>query len=444
MLPTHPREGTGVNNSLQRRLSIWLSAAIVVTGILAAVVSFTLTYDDTKEFQDHMLKQIALLEARNRGGSIPAGYPRSDHASKDSETRIVIVHLPDDPRPTWLAEDIKPGFHTLQTDKGRARVFVLRDASGKATVVAQPTHTRDEIAMNSALVALVSLLLLLPLMAWITVRIVRNQLAPVNRLAAHLDVQRADRPGPLSDNDVPEEIMPFVQAINRLLQRVSDLISQQRRFIANAAHELRSPLTALSVQAENLKQSATMETMQKRVQPLQAGIERARKLTEQLLSLAKAQAATPETEPVDVSAMARELIAEFLPMSEARGIDLGLEETAHMTVFTAPETLRVMLRNVLENALKFTPDGGEVTLRLYSKDISDVVEIVDSGPGISVAERERVFDPFYRVPGSAGEGSGLGLSIAMEAALSLGGSLALYDRPDGSGLIVRYQQNSKQ
>lgn len=433
-----------MNNSLQRRLSIWLSAAIVVTGILAAVVSFTLTYDDTKEFQDHMLKQIALLEARNRGGSIPAGYPHSERASKDSETRIVIVHLPDDPRPDWLDADIKRGFHTLETDKGRARLFVLQDASGNTTVVAQPTNTRDEIAMNSALVALVSLLLLLPLMAWITVRIVRNQLAPVNQLAAHLDVQRADRPGPLSENDVPEEIMPFVQAINRLLQRVSDLISQQRRFIANAAHELRSPLTALSVQAENLKQSTTMQAMHERVQPLQAGIERARKLTEQLLSLAKAQSATPEAGPVNVSAMARELIAEYLPMSEAKGIDLGLEEAAHMTLIAAPETLRMMLRNVLENALKYTPDGGEVTLRLYSNDTSDIIEIVDNGPGISVAERERVFDPFYRTPGSAGEGSGLGLSIAMEAALGLGGGLAPYDRPDGSGLIVRYQQNSKQ
>ena len=435
-----------MNNSLQRRLSVWLSIAIATTGILAAFVSFTLIHDDAKEFQDHMLRQIAMLVDRNVGIATKIEVPIQNRIKRvfgDSATWITVTRLPDDPRPAWFPSYLKAGFHTLETTEGRIRIFVLGDVSGKATVVAQPTRIRDEITMNSSLLALIPLLLLLPLMVWLTLRIVRSQFLPVNQLAAHLDAQPADRPTPLSDKDVPDEIFPFVQAINRLLQRVSDLTNQQRRFIADAAHELRSPLTALAIQVQNLKQSGTLEIMQERVLPLQAGIERSRKLTEQLLSLARTQAETLERGNVDILPMIRELIAEFLPLSEMKRIDFGLDAAEPFTLNTEPRALLLVLRNALENALKYAPEGGEVTIRPYSTETSYIIEIVDSGPGIPVSELERVFDPFYRLPEAAGEGSGLGLSIAREAAISLGGTVSLLNRPDGSGLIFRYQQPRK-
>jgi len=417
---------------------------MVVTGILAAVVSFFVGYGDAKEFQDHMLKQIALMASQSTVISPPHEEPRrkpAKHASVESANRIKVIRLPEDARPAWLVEDLKSGFHTLETDGGRIRVFVLGEASGKTIAVAQPTDTRDEIAMNSALLTLLPLLLLLPVMVWLIIRIVCNQLTPVSRLAGHLDAQPADRPLPLSDRDIPDEIVPFVHAINRLLVRVGNLVSQQRRFIADAAHELRSPLTALSIQAQNLKQSGTLRVMRERVLPLQDGIERARKLTEQLLNLARTQAETLEVKTIDVSAMARELVAEYLPISEARNIDLGLDEVVPLSLITVPETLRLILRNALENAIKYAPDGSEVTLRLDSKTDGDVIEIVDNGPGVPASERERVFDPFYRIPGTAGEGSGLGLSIAREAASSLGGTVSLHERTEGGGSIFRFQLN---
>lgn len=433
-----------MKRSLQRRLTFMLGGAILLSGFVAAVASFTLTYSEAKEFQDDMLRQIALLETRTSGvlqRGKAGDQALAEDALSDPESRITVIHLPDDARPAWLVSDLATGFHTRETSGERLRIFVQKDAHGKAIVVAQPTDTRDEIAMNSALRTLVPLLLLVPVMVWLIVRIVRSELAPISHLAGHLDEQPADRPLPLSDEDVPDEIVPFVHAINRLLKRVSDLMNQQRRFIADAAHELRSPLTALSLQAQNLEQAGTLETMRDRVLPLQAGIERARKLTEQLLSLARMQTGTTEQMVVDVSAMVRELIAEYLPMAEAKGIDLGLDEAAPLTLTAAPESLRLVLRNALENALKYVPEGGEITLRLYSDDAGDVIEVVDNGPGIPVAERERVFDPFYRVPGATGEGSGLGLAIAREAAANLVGSLSLLDRQDGVGLVFRYHQS---
>jgi two-component system OmpR family sensor kinase len=281
---------------------------------------------------------------------------------------------------------------------------------------------------------------LLPVLIWLIVRIVRSQLAPVAQLARSLDEQSAHHPRQLPINDLPQEITPFVHAINRLLERISHLMGQQRRFIANAAHELRSPLTALSIQSQNLMQAGSPEVMLERISPLQDGIERARHLTEQLLSLARTQADAREQVVTNVSAMARELIAEYLPLSDARQIDLGLDEIAPLSLHAEPDALRLILRNALENALKYTPEGGEVTLRLIPEDGSAIIEIVDTGPGIPVSERARVFDSFYRMPGTAGIGSGLGLAIAREAAIRLGGSVSLHKRENGCGLIFRYQQ----
>lgn len=429
--------------SLQGRLSLMLGSAILLAALIAAAASFVLAYAEATEFQDDMLCQIAALAARDSGGTRQLGSPDQlddEEELDDAESYISVIRLPEDDRPDWLAADLDAGFHTLDADGERLRVFKRIDRAGRATVVAQPTEIRDEIAQSSAEYTLLPLLLLPLLMVAMILRIVRRELAPVSRLAAHLDAQPADRPRALSDTDVPSEIRPFVLAINRLLERVGVLMDQQRRFVADAAHELRSPLTALSVQARNLHKAATPETMRERVEPLQAGIERARKLTEQLLSLARVQAGTAQATEVDIAALARELIAEYLPLAETKRIDLGLDERAPVRIQTAHDTLRLVLRNGLENALRYTPSGGEVTLRLTTDASGVVIDILDDGPGIPAAERERVFDPFYRTPGAVGEGSGLGLAIAKQAAVSLGGRLSLHDRAHGPGLVFRYRQ----
>ena len=432
-----------MNKSLQTRLSVWLSIAIVTTGVLAASVSFLLAREDGKDLQDQMLKQIAILVARNPGISMPIDPPRKSrgtHSLSIAETKITVLRLPEDNRPDWLPGNLKSGLHTLTTNQGHVRVFLLSEHPGSTTVVAQPTSARDEIAVNGALLELVSLLMLLPIMVWLTFRGVKRQFAPVNQLARHLDAQNAERPTAIADQEIPNEIVPFVQAINRLLGRIDDLLNQQRRFIANAAHELRSPLTALSVQAQNLQQSETLDSVRERVLPLLAGVERARKLTEQLLNLARTTAEKDEIADVSISVLVREIIAECLVLSEGKHIDLGLAELASLRWDTVPGTLRLILRNALENALKYTPEGGEVTVRIYSDRENDVIEVVDNGPGIQDSERKCVFEPFYRIPGTAGTGSGLGLAIAKEASISLGGSVTLSNRLDGSGLIFSYRQ----
>lgn len=391
-----------------------------------------------------MLRQIAYLSS----SSVDL-QARPPHAQKlkpgksfgEYTSRISIIRFPDEPRPDWLPEDPKPGFSTLETSGGKVRVFAYPVGGGRTILVAQPTRARDELTMNSALFALVPLLLLLPGLVWLTLKIVRAQLSPISRLAAHLDAQPAEHPQPLPDRGFPSEITPFVEAINRLLQRINKLMSEQRRFVADAAHELRTPLTALALQVVNLKQAESLDSMRERAAPLEAGIERARKLTEQLLNMARIQSETIELVSVDVSALVRELIAEFLPLAEEKRIDLGLDEERPLSMLAAPETLRRLLRSILENAVKYTPSDGEVTIRLAADDWAATIEIIDNGPGIPTTERERVFDAFYRAPGQTVEGSGLGLAIAREASSKLGGTLTLSDPLSGQGLVVRYQHH---
>ena len=435
-----------MKRSLQRHLSIVLGSVILLAGLMAAVASFSLAYSDAREFQDDMLRQIAKLSVGRTTvsiASISQQASSNNDGVTDPESLVSIFHLPGDTAPAWLARDLSPGLHTLNTGSEELRIFVSEGKSGVRTIVSQPTEVRNEIAINSSLRTLIPLLLLLPILVWLIIYIVRSELAPITRMSQSLDDQPTERPHPIADNDLPREITPFVHAINRLLERVHHLMSQQRRFIADAAHELRSPLTALSLQAQNLKNADSLEAVRERVLPLQEGIERARQLTEQLLSLARTQSGENVNSEINVSAMARELIAEYLPLAEPKSIDLGIEEIGLLSLYAEPESLRVILKNALENAIKYTQQGGKVTLRLLSENDSAIIEIVDNGPGIPDSERDRVFDPFYRIQDTDVKGSGLGLTIAREAAIRLGGTVSLHERQEGGGLVLRYQQARK-
>lgn len=431
-----------MKRSLRRHLSVVSAGVILLAGLIAAIASFSLAFTDAREFQDDMLRQIAKLSAVRSPAPGPKPAPPDSVSAgiTDPESLVSIFHLPGDTSPAWLNGNLPAGMHTVDTGSGKLRVFVHDAKNGLRTVVSQPTEVRDEIAINSAVRTLIPLLLLLPILVWLIAYIVRNELAPILRLSKSLDEQPAERPRAITDKDLPNEITPFVHAINRLLERVNKLMLQQRRFIADAAHELRSPLTALSLQAQNLKSAGTIEAVRERIIPLQDGIERARLLTEQLLSLARMQSGESTGSDINLSVMARELIADYLPLAETKRIDFGIDEIAQLHLHTEAELLRVIIKNALENAIKYTPAGGKVTLRLLAENNNAVIEIVDSGPGIPVSEQERVFDAFYRIQDSSAAGSGLGLAIAKEAAVRLGGTLSIHNAPEGAGLIFRYTQ----
>ncbi len=427
-----------MKNSLQFHLSRMLAIAILAAGLPASLASFYFAYSEAQEFQDDALRQIAIL---SMNAPIDAHLLAVANASlSDPEARIKIIRLPSPARPVWLPVHASDGFHTLDNGHGRVRVFIAAVPGNDRLAVIQPTDARDEIAFDSALRTLLPLLLLLPLLIGLVIRIVHEKLAGMRRLSAQLDRQSATHLSPLPQENLPDELAPLVQAINGLLTRVTMMVASQRRFIADAAHELRSPLTALSLQVQNLEQAPTRAEAASRITRLREGLERARHLIEQMLSLAQAQASSLEKEPVHLSRLARDLIAEYLPLAEAKAIDLGLEEDEPLVLESSLPHLRFILKNGLDNALRYTPQGGEVTVRICHADDACWIDVIDSGPGLPDGEKERVFAPFYRLPDAPGEGSGLGLAIARDAAERLGGQLSLERRDDAPGLIFRYRQ----
>ncbi len=421
--------------SLQSRLSRMLALAVLSCGFFASFAAFYFAYGEAQELQDDALRQIAAIAVS--GSKMPDALGNAE----DSDSRIQVMHLPGDAHPGWLAANITPGFHTLSAPNGeeKIRVFVRSIAGSDRIVVAQSTEVRNEIALNSAMRTLVPLLILLPILVILAATIVRRAFKPLRTLSENLDRQTAEMAARISGNGLPDEITPFVQAINRLLERVEKMISGQRRFIADAAHELRTPLAALSLQAQNLAHAESPAQMRERLVPLQDGLERTRRMTVQLLDLARLQLGKPSLVEIDTPVLARELIAEFLPLAEAKGIDLGMEDEGLKMLRSDPHVLSLVLRNGLDNALKYTPAGGNVTLHLKSDATGARVEIVDSGPGIPPSEIGRAFDAFHRLS-TVGDGSGLGLAIAHEAAAQLGGSVSLLNRADTHGLIFCYLQ----
>ncbi|MFP5407128.1 MAG: ATP-binding protein, partial [Gammaproteobacteria bacterium] len=246
----------------------------------------------------------------------------------------------------------------------------------------------------------------------------------------------------LPSEGLPREITPFVAEINLLFARVRALMSSQRAFLADAAHELRSPLAALLLQLQNARESTEPRAREQALDRLQAGVERAARLVDQLLTLARVDAEevqASQAAPLDLAAVARDIVVELAPLAEARAVDLGLKVAREAWVEGQASALASMLRNVVENAVKYCGDaGGVVDVSVEPRGEQVVASVEDNGPGIASGEYEHVFARFYRIGGGRGAGSGLGLPIARRIAELHGGRLAL-GRSAAGGLRVEIE-----
>jgi len=292
---------------------------------------------------------------------------------------------------------------------------------------------------KQALQAGLPIALLIPVAAWILWFGACRAMGRIETLARAAAAQDENTISELPMKGVPSEISPFVIAVNRLLTRLRDAFASQRRFVQDAAHELRTPITAMTLQLENLKACPMDAETAAQVSQFEAGLKRTKRLIEQLLRLARQEAPqkADAASSVDLAAFLRELISDLMPCADHRDIDVGLSVDIHATVRANPHELRSLLHNLLENALRYTPEHGVVDVRLFADGGKVVVEIVDSGPGIPPDLLPRVFDRFFRIEGSDTEGSGLGLAIAKHAAERNRIDLHLDNRIERSGLVAR-------
>lgn len=269
---------------------------------------------------------------------------------------------------------------------------------------------------------------LIPFLLLVTALVIAHSLRPMMRLAGDLDGRRADDLTSLPLKGMPTELHPFIASINGLLARMRLLMDQQRRFLADAAHELRTPITALSLQAENLDRVELPKAALERVAALKQGMHRTKHLLERLLALARHEAipsGSAEMPLVSLNRVAKEVVADLLPESLERGIDLGFALAEPLTVRGEPVMVAAIIRNLLDNALRFTPRGGTIDVGVYREGEAAILQVEDSGPGIPSTDLDQIFEPFFRGSRPEGEGAGLGLSIVKRIVESLGGGIAL-------------------
>lgn len=408
-------------HSIQSRLNRSLSAVALLFALAAAVFAAIDSYHETHEWQDDLLKQAAQYIAPNQN--------THGDDDDDDDDNAIYTQSPHTPAAYRLnVADLADGYHTVFHKQNYYRVYVREtEEHGKIAVWQNMTHRQDMI-LQSVLYSTLPLLLLIPLFYALTFWAIRRALLPIERLSGSLKTRHNADLTPLSLDNIPRELHNLIISFNGLLQQTERVMNQQQRFIADAAHELRTPMTALSIQAERLQNEKLPENVQNQIHDLQNGIRRNRQLLAQLLQHARAQSpdlSRPKS-PIAMQTLFRQVIQDLLPLAQNKGQDFGVSSDFDATLFANETDLYIIIKTLCDNALRYTPENGQIDLSLSETETAWIIHIEDNGTGIPEHERTRVFDPFYRILGSEQEGSGLGLPIALAMAQHYGGKIELH------------------
>jgi two-component system, OmpR family, sensor histidine kinase QseC len=327
------------------------------------------------------------------------------------------------------------GFSTRAFAERQWRVFSLR--TGEVWIqVAERDDVRAELAEKLAFAAAAPLLAGIALLLVLLGLLIRFGLAPLSALARQIAARQPGSTTPIALARTPAEIAPVVEALNGLLGRVREALERERRFTADAAHELRTPLAALKVHAQNAARAATPAEREASLDRMLAGLERTVHLAEQMLAYSRAASPgdTERRERVELRGLAREAMEAVQPLAHERQCTLGLAGDAQAIVPGERQKLLSLITNLLDNALRYGAAGGRVDVEVGRDGAWSWIAVTDAGPGIPAALRERALESYYRIPGSPSAGSGLGLAIVREIAEAHGGRVELLDGPAGRGL----------
>ncbi len=407
--------------SIRNNLLAWLSTGLLVAGLAAGIATFLKSEEEVGEMFDSQLQQIAYsmkyaapAMKRQMETMATAGDDDTDFMVElwDSKGRRLYSSRP----AVELGLAGGTGFANAEAGGKAWRVFKL--VSGDRIIqAAQPQATREEASLEMAMRMLLPLAVLVPVLAVLGWFGVRQSLRPLTSVVTEVERRDASSMTPLAADRVPIEIRPLLLALNSLLRRLDASISSQRRFVADAAHELRTPLTALALQADIIEQADSPEEHSTAIAALRKGIRRSSHLVSQLLTLARQEPEVPSRlEPLDLAALVEQVVAGIAPLAELRRIEVRTR-LAHPVLVNGEENgLQAAVGNLLDNAIRYTDEGGAVTVTLTEEDGRARLVVCDTGPGIPEQDRERVFERFYRLPGANVTGSGLGLSIVKQVA----------------------------
>ncbi len=428
--------------TLRRRLLLWVSIPLIALWIVSTLIDHDVAKGFVNLNYDRALLDTALDLGRNVRESgnrlyldlpqpviemLISGEQGRFHYRADGPGGEYVSGDPDLPDPpAETLEDRVTYYNAVYRDKPIRAVALrvpVRPGSGKGAIliqVAERTTLRDDFARQIMIRMMIPqgiIVLLSTLTIWFGIGLGLRALTAMRReieSRSHVDLS------PIDESAAPAEVQPLVRAMNGLLERLSAALAAQQRFIADAAHQLRTPVAALKTQAEVAMRQAHDGELPATLQQLHTAADHAARLVQQLLTMARAEPGSHRSvmrQPVEVSALAREATEEWVPRALARNIDLGFDDRSAASAISAdPFLIRELLGNLVDNAIQYTPAGGRVTVRVRTENGRTVLEVEDDGPGIPQGERSKVFERFYRIPGGSPEGCGLGLAIVREIA----------------------------
>ena len=434
--------------SIRRWLLGWLIFGMAAASGVAGYGIFHTAREEASELFDYELRTVALSLPSNLRSTADGEHHSPDFGDL-ADDRVVIeiwdrtgklvYHSMQAP----VFARLPAGFSTVERGENHWRTFGL-EQQDRYIQVAQPISVREDLALTLALHTLWPLGLLVPVTIVLVLLVVARGLAPIGGLSRALSTRTIDSLEPLRlDGSVPVEIKPLVEALNDMLQRLHTASQAQRTFIADAAHELRSPLAALKLQLQAASRDGSLKGEGQTLERVEGRVNRIIHLVQQLLTLAR-EDAHPVTSmvPVSLRRIGEQAVGDFSLLAETKEIDIGLEcegartEGDAYTVLAEPHGMSVLLGNLINNAIRHTPRGGRVDVILKRAGTRVGFEVVDTGAGIPEVELERVFDRFYRGEEAQGEGSGLGLAIVSRIAERHQMDLSLRNNEGGHGLRV--------
>ena len=424
--------------SLRRTALLWMTGLLTVVGLVTILIAYAYVRSNADEFLDGQLRQIALNVGT--GISTPNAPPAADRDPEDQYAitiwdqrgDVLYQSLPgiDIPRQT------RSGYLDVKADGELWHVYTISDG-GRAVQVAQRETVRAEIIESAAMGAAAPILIVIPL-SWLVVGWAMNRtLARLDELAIEIAERSALATEPIPLEGVPSEVTPLVASMNGLIERLRSAVKAQRRFLADAAHELRTPLAAMQIQVDNLTVGSALPD--ERVASLAAGVKRASALVNQLLRLARLDELGPtDGQTVDIGALLLDCVADVAPIADRKGVDIGAHIQAPATGCAVETDIRTLFSVLIDNAVRYTPAGGSVDVNLHHQGGRLVIEIVDTGPGLPKGQENRVFDRFFRGSPHDLEGTGLGLAIARRIAERHSFHLWVENRADGTvGVCAR-------
>jgi len=444
-----------MRNSIKRFLLIYIALSILVVYALISFASYWVSKEELDELYDANLQQYAHAVAAqhiNIEDETSLYQNNQVGAGKDIEGeqefflrvlaedgRVLYVSHPN----TKLPVPTTMGLSTEKIENKQWRFFALK-AKNRTIQVAQSLKLRKTTIKETAYSLMVSQLAFIPLLVLLIFYAIRKALSPLSMLSKQIQHRDSYDLNPFADDNVPAEVRPLVQSLNMFMGKVSFMVDVLKRFTSDAAHELRTPITGLKLQLTALEQSNSKSERECAIKNLKSGIARSEQLVSQLLTLSRIDPdnKSRHIQSLNMLELVKESFQELLPLAQEKSIDIGLMKADDCEINASRQEIKVLINNILDNAIRYTPNGGKIDVSVISQAGNVNLEVKDSGPGIPQHELERVFERFYRGENQHIPGSGLGLAIVKEIAIQHKAIIQLSNNNPGLSFKVIFTRKS--